>query len=144
MTLELTLAIKLEVLGVHPVPEAPDPCHLVDLSVETTRLDREGRDLFDATTITQAGAGLPGTDWQTAHEIHLVDRVGGSGRLLDPGELATLRVPLRIAFFFHFLRLDRPLLTASGPVWLPRPTPRPDYLRFVVYPLPRGLAAATT
>jgi hypothetical protein len=134
--------MKLEILGVHPVPEAPDPCHLIDLSIET-RLDREGRDLFDATSITQAGAGLPGTDWQTADDVYLVERVGGSGRLLDPSELASLRVPLRIAFFFHFLRLDRPLLTASGPVWLPRPTPRPDYLRFIVYPLPGRASEAT-
>jgi hypothetical protein len=141
MNLFMSTGMKLQVLGVHPVPDAPDPCHLVDLSIET-RLDREGRDLFDATTITQAGEGHPGTDWQTAHDIHLVDRVGGSGRLLEPGELAELRVPLRIAFFFHFLRLDRPLLTASGPVWLPRATPRPDYLRFVVYPLPQPASAS--
>jgi hypothetical protein len=140
----MNVPMKLEVLGVHPVPEAPDPCHLVDLSIETPRLDREGRDLFDATSITQAGEGLPGTDWQTAHDIHLVERVGGSGRLLDPGELAVLRVPLRIAFFFHFVRLDRPLLTASGPIWLPGPTPRPDYLRFVAYTLPDSAPAGAT
>jgi hypothetical protein len=41
--------------------------------------------------------------------------------------------PARVAFFFHFLRLDRPLLTPAGPILLPPPTPRPDRLRFLTY-----------
>jgi hypothetical protein len=125
--------MKLEVIGVHPVPEAPDPCHLIDLSIET-RLDREGRDHFDVTSITQAGEGLP-TAWQRPQDVYLVDRVGGGGRLLDPGELATLVVPARFAFFFHFLRLDRPLLTPVGPLWLPAATSRPLALQFIRYQL---------
>jgi serine/threonine protein kinase len=43
---------------------------------------------------------------------------------------------VRIAFFFHFLDLHRPLLTAAGPVQLPAPSPRPARLDFLHYEPP--------
>jgi hypothetical protein len=121
--------MKLQVLGVHPVEEAPDPCHLVELYI-----DGPG-DTFDLRGVTQERAGLPGSDWQTPFEEHLVDPGGASGRPLAPDQARAVAAPARLAFFFHFLRLDRPLLTPAGPLLLPAPTERPARLQFLKYPL---------
>jgi hypothetical protein len=124
--------MKVEVLGVHLVEEAPDPCHLVEL-----RLDREEPDeTMDLALITQESADdhqVPG-GWQKPYDPHLLDEAGSSGRPVD-GRHQVVGVPARVAFFFHFLRLDRPLLTPAGPRLLPRPTPRPERLRFMTYSL---------
>jgi hypothetical protein len=121
--------MKLQVLGVHPVSEAPDPCHLVELAI-----DGPGETL-DLRGVTQERAGLPGSDWQTPFEEHLLDATGSSGRALAPDEGRAVMAPARLAFLFHFLRLDRPLLTPAGPLRLPAPTERPARLQFLKYPL---------
>lgn len=121
--------MQLHPVGVYPVPEAPDPCHLVELELHAPGV-------FDATTITQPTDGPPG-DWQIALDVYLLAPAGDSGRpLLASDELRAIAAPARIAFFFHYLQLDRPLVTASGPVWLPAPAPRPPRLGFVVYDRP--------
>ena len=120
---------SVEVTGLYPVEDSPDPCHLIEL-----RLPPGGPPL-DLTGVTQPGSGLPGADWQTPFEPHLLDEAGTSGRPLDPMAARAVPPPARLCFFFHFLRLDRPLLTPVGPVRLPPPTTRPERLAFLRYPL---------
>jgi hypothetical protein len=116
------------VVGIHAVEEAPDPCHLVEM-----RLEGEGDERLDLRAITQETAGDPGSTWQTPSGEHLLDASGERGRPLDEEEVSGLAAPARVAFFFHFLRLDRPLLTPAGPVKLPPAAPRPERLRFLRY-----------
>jgi hypothetical protein len=116
------------VVGIHAVKEAPDPCHLVEM-----QLEGEGDERLDLRAITQESVGGPGSGWQTPSGEHLLDAAGDRGRPLDEQELAALSPPARVAFFFHFLRLDRPLLTSAGPVKLPPPSARPERLHFLRY-----------
>jgi hypothetical protein len=111
------------------VEEAPDPCHLIELQLEP---DHPGETL-DLRGITQGADGAPGHGWQTPSEEHLLITTGDAGHPLDLEEAVAVRAPARVAFFFHFLRLDRPLLTPAGPVTLPPVSPRPPRLAFVVY-----------
>jgi hypothetical protein len=119
--------IKVTVLGIHPIDEAPDPCHLVEI-----QLDGDPGERLDLRAVTQE-AEPPGTSWQTPSGEHRLDPTGSSGRPLDDDDAAALAPPARAAFFFHYLRLDRPLLTPAGPLQLPAPTPRPARLRWLRY-----------
>jgi hypothetical protein len=123
----MSVSEQLLVLGVHPVEEAPDPCYLVELRVGP------GLPALDLTAITQPTSGLPGNGWQAPVDAHLLDPDGASGQPLDPGAARAVPAPARLAFFFHFLQLDRPLLTPIGPLQLPAPTPRPPRLAFLRY-----------
>ena len=118
---------QLQVIGVHPVEEAPDPCYLVELRV--------GPELppLDLTAVTQPDSGLPGSGWQAPVDPHLLDADGNSGQPLEEDAARPVPTPARLAFFFHFLQLDRPLLTPLGPLQLPVPTPRPARLAFLRY-----------
>ena len=111
-------------MGVHPVPEAPDPCFLVEMEIPA------GLEL-DPAGITQEAE--EGVDWQRpldAQRHH--EGQGGAGETWS----GPLSGPARLVFFFHFLRLDRPLLTPAGPLALPPPSPRPARLGFLEYVVP--------
>jgi hypothetical protein len=116
-------------LGVYPVEEARDPCHLVELRLEPETAGEK----LDLRAVTQEASGHPGTSWQTPSGEYLLDVRGELGRFLENREAAGVRAPARVAFFFHFLRSDRPLLTPAGPVLLPPATPRPVRLSFIHY-----------
>jgi hypothetical protein len=118
---------QLQVIGVHPVQEAPDPCYLVELRVGP------GLPPLDLTAVTQPASGLPGSGWQAPVDPHLLDAAGNSGQPLDEDAVRAVPSPSRLAFFFYFLQLDRPLLTPIGPLQLPVPTPRPSRLAFLRY-----------
>src|SRR5687767_9197554 len=123
----MALSEQLQVIGVHPVEEAPDPCYLVELRV--------GPELppLDLTVVTQPTFGLPGSGWQAPVEPYLLDADGSAGQPLEGDIARAVPTPARLAFFFHFLQLDRPLLTPIGPLQLPAPTPRPARLAFIRY-----------
>jgi hypothetical protein len=123
----MALSEQLQVIGVHPVEEAPDPCCLVELRVGP------GLPPLDLTAVTQPASGLPGSGWQAPVDPHLLDAGGNSGQPLDGDAARAVPSPARLAFFFHFLQLDRPLLTPLGPLQLPAPTPRPARLAFLRY-----------
>jgi hypothetical protein len=97
--------------GVHPV-EAPEPCHLIE--AELTQGDS-----FDWGNVTQEVPGQPRTNWQ----------VPWDERPLDKAET-------RWVFFFHYLDLERPLLTPESPVELPAETPLPQHLTGIEYESP--------
>jgi hypothetical protein len=134
--------MKYELLGVHQVDEAPDPCHLIELRL----IPEQPGETLDLALVSQESADehdAPG-GWQKPYDPHLLDVEGTAGRPLagsdggdggDGGEHWIVTAPARVAFFFHFLRLDRPLLTPGGPRLLPRPTPRPARLAFLKYSL---------
>jgi len=123
----MLLSEQLQVVGVHPVEGAPDPCHLIELRVAG------GLPPLDLQGVTQPAIGLPSSGWQTPSNAHLLDAEGQSGSPLDDEDTRAVQSPARVAFFFHFLQLDRPLLTPIGPLQLPAPTPRPARLEFMRY-----------
>jgi hypothetical protein len=128
MALGRLVPMKTEVIGVHPVDDADEPCHLLELQLT-------GHGLFNVGAITQRDESLPRSDWQVPYDEQQLSADGASGVAIHGGEVRVHGV-LRIAFFFHFLNPDEALLTSLGSVTLPGPTPRPERLRFLAYEAP--------
>jgi hypothetical protein len=101
--------MRFTIRGVHPVEEATDPCHLIEAELS----DGEN---FDWGKVTQEDATQPRDNWQVPYDE----------QPLDEDER-------RWAFFFHYLDLSKPLMTPSGPIQLPSPTPMPAHLKNIEY-----------
>jgi hypothetical protein len=115
--------MRIDVIGVYPVA-APEPCHLIEVLIA------EGNPGDAVESITQEIPGQPRDNWQVPYDEHFLTA--------DPTnpEPPASETETRIAFFFHYLDLRRPLLTAAGPVQLPAPAPRPARLDFMHYEPP--------
>lgn len=89
-------------------------------------------DVPDFGLFTQPMPNRPRSDWQVAYDERLLD---------DMGERAVTDVFVhrpaawpkraRVAFFFHFLDVERPLITPFGEATLPRPNEAPARLAFL-------------
>ena len=106
---------RMEVVGLYPVADVPEPCHLIEVLVDAPH------DRYDWGRVTQEAPGQPRDNWQVAYDEQLIEEIGGRGRYV---------------FFFHDLKPDQPLLTAGGPVSLPAPQPMPARLRHTEYVAP--------
>jgi len=113
--------VKLSVVGVHPIPEAAEPCHLIELLID-------GSESLDIGSITQEVPGQDRADWQVPYDERVLTPEGQEGPPLPPGNRGS-----RVAFFFHYLAKVRPLLTPLGSIPLPQETPLPERLRFMKY-----------
>jgi hypothetical protein len=122
----------VEVIGVYPVPESPEPCHLVEVVVR----DANG---FDFSRFVQPDPRQPEANWQTAWDERALNEAGDSA-ITDSFELGDrpelLQRTGRFVFFLHYLDPDRPLSTPFGPVDLPVPTERPERLSGIEYEEP--------
>jgi hypothetical protein len=121
--------MHLSVVGVHRIPAA-EPVHLIEILVTGCEAS------FDVGLITQAVAGLRRENWQVPWDEHFLDTSGSL--VLNASHPAALpHIPdFRIAFFFHYLDLDRPLETPIGPLGLAAPSERPTRLAFLQYESP--------
>jgi hypothetical protein len=108
------MADRVTVMGVHP-KETNEPVHLIEIEIEGAA------DQFDFGDITQEDPDRPRENWQAAY---------------DERDLGQSNGRRRFAFFFHYLDLDKPLLTSFGPVGLPEPTPMPAHLQAIEYEAP--------
>lgn len=99
------------VRGVHPI-DAPHPCCLIEIELPEYMS-------FDWGMVTQEMPDLPRSDWQVAWDERFLN------------EQKT-----RWAFFFHYLDLEKPLITPVGVVMLPPPTPLPNHLAGIRYEPP--------
>ncbi len=126
------MTTSLEVLGVYPVPEAPEPCHLVEVSVR----DSPG---FDPSLFRQEDPDQPESNWQVAYDERALNAAGDAA-VTESFELDArselLRGDVRLVFFVHYLDTSRPLLTPFGPVALPDPVERPLRLVSIEYEEP--------
>jgi hypothetical protein len=124
--------VGVEVVGVYPVPEAPEPCHLIEVVVR-------GSPGFDPGDFTQSDPDQPRDNWQTAYDERVVSESGDSP-LTESFELSgrpdLLEGNVRLVFFMHYLDTARPLLTPFGAVELPTPTERPERLSGIEYEEP--------
>ena len=120
--------MRLEIMGVYPVPEAEEPCHLVEWRVE----DHEG--CFDVSWLRQPTPGEPEENWQAPYDEYLLSAEGAEGEpILGPFEGAGAA---RFCFFQHYLQTGAPFETPAGPILPPAPTERPERLEFVEYEAP--------
>jgi hypothetical protein len=108
------MALKLSILGVHPV-KAEEPCHLIEIAVEGPT------ETLDFGQITQEQEGQPSMNWQVPYDEQIIEESDGI---------------VRYAFFFHYLNLAKPLQTPCGPIMLPKPTKIPKHLNGIEYEAP--------
>jgi hypothetical protein len=122
----------IEVIGVYPV-KAGEPCDLVELSV------RAVQGVFDFGGFTQEMPDTPRSNWQVPWMEHILS-ADGTKIVADDSKISKrpelFRGDVRIAFFFHCLDADRPLVTPFGDVRLPKPSARPERLGMIQYEEP--------
>src|SRR5262249_17472648 len=110
---------KAKVVGVHPV-EADQPCHLIELMICDS--DRD----FNVDDLTQPDENVRKGLWQAPYDERFLD-----AQSLKPLQLSSPERPdcneYRLAFFFHYLDLAKPLESSFGPLPLPDPSPRPEH-----------------
>jgi hypothetical protein len=112
--------MKVMVIGVHPVAEAPEPCHLIELVVE-------GEGAFAVESIIQPDPTMPAANWQVPYDEYRLAPDGYSGEPLNFAPV-DLHGQVRLAFYFHYLSPTEPLWTPAGAVALPPVTPMPRRL----------------
>ena len=108
------MATQAKILGVHPV-EADEPVHLVELLVEGNVDD------FDIGEVTQEVSGQPKSNWQAPYDERVLEESKGK---------------IRYAFFFHYIDLEKPLITPAGSLQLPKSTSLPAHLQDIEYESP--------
>ncbi|MBO0754683.1 MAG: hypothetical protein J2P54_02390 [Bradyrhizobiaceae bacterium] len=111
---------SVKVVGVHPI-EADEPCHLIELAIWDP--DRE----FNLDDLTQVDDKIRRGLWQVAYDERYLD----AQNLQPLGHNRPDRKEYRLAFFFHYLDLAKLLESSFGPLALPQPSPRPEYLDFM-------------
>jgi hypothetical protein len=121
--------MHIEVIGVYPV-RAPEPCHLIELWVRA--LDGE----LDVGRFTQEIPGRAQANWQVPYDERLLNEHGTASVAEPFPDRVSGKGDLRIAFFFHYLELSRPLSSPAGPLKLPEPSESPSRLRFFEYEPP--------
>jgi hypothetical protein len=121
--------VKIDIIGVYPV-EARELCHLVELWIH----DLHGN--VNVEQFTQEVAGEPKSNWQAPYDERVLNE-HGTAQVGDrfPPKIAG-KGSLRLAFFFHYLDLEKPLLSPAGPVSLPAPADQPERLDFLEYEEP--------
>jgi len=120
---------QAQVIGVYPVPEAEQQCHLVELVVS----DYIGK--LDVGTFTQPLADYDRSHWQVPYWEHVLSADGNSGQLAALLEPLQVNGTMRLAFFFHHLQ-HRPLVSQFGLLSLPPESNRPSRLAFIEYEPP--------
>lgn len=108
------MATQAKIIGVHAV-EAVEPVHLIELLVEGDTDD------FDIGDVTQEVSGQPKSNWQAPYDE----------RVLEESNQKT-----RYAFFFHYLDFEKPLLTPTGSLSVPKATKTPAHLKDLEYQSP--------
>lgn len=107
--------VRVKVVGVYPI-EAREPVHLVEISIEGGTADA-----FDLGEVTQEMANTPRMNWQAPYDERVIAEADGKTRLV---------------FFFHYLDLNKPLVTPAGEFALPAPVKLPPRLKGIVYEAP--------
>jgi hypothetical protein len=132
----LASVASVEVIGVYPVPETPEPVHLVEIVVRNS----PG---FDPGDFVQPDPDRPESNWQTAYDERVLDDSGNSVitesfELMGdrPGRPELLQGDVRLVLFMHYLDPARPLRTPFGDGELPNASDRPNRLASIEYEQP--------
>ena len=122
--------MSINIIGVYSTEATTEPCYLIEAIIEDFQGD------LDLAEFTQEVPRQPRENWQVPWDEHILDEEGITGELAPfPGPLKVFGSQ-RIAFFFHYLDLSRPLITPIGKVYLPEATKLPDRLSFIGYEPP--------
>ena len=123
---------QIKVIGVYPI-ETDEPVHLIEVSV------LGARGIFEVGDITQEIPGQSPDNWQSPHMEQILS-ASGDEVLADDYDASKRpglwQGDMRLAFFFHYLNLERPLRTPFGEVQLPAESGLPERLSMMEYEQP--------
>lgn len=122
--------MKIEIIGVYPVDEAQEPCHLIELQIT------EHSGPIDVGAFTQEWPGKPKSSWQVAWDERVLNPEGTEDQLGKFPRNIVADGSLRLTFYLHYLSVDRPLITPAGEIPIPTPSKRPARLNFLKYMVP--------
>ena len=123
---------EIKIIGVYPVA-ADEPVHIVELSV----FDANG--IFEIGGFTQEIRDQPRDNWQAPWLVQILSASGDKSLADDyemPKRPELWHGVMRLAFFFHYLDLARPLITPFGEFELPAESQLPDRLSMMEYEQP--------
>lgn len=126
------MATSVEIIGLHPV-KANEPVHLLEIMVKNS----EG--IFGIIKFTQEIPTEPKDNWQVPYDEKILNTEGDE--IVADGFDAENKPELwkgdvRLAFFFHYLDLSKPLKTPFGDIVLPKESKRPNRLSIMEYEEP--------
>jgi hypothetical protein len=122
--------MSVKIIGVYPVQESEEPCHLIEL------LLKNYTGPVSMVDFTQRVPAQPKANWQVPYDEYLLNESGDAGKPVPFPHPIQVIDEQRIAFFFHYLELTDPLQTPFGDVSLPMPSPYPHRLTFIKYQTP--------
>ena len=115
----------MKVIGIYPI-KASEPVHMIEMSTE------DSITLFDLSSITQEVSGQPKENWQVPYMEHILNQDGTEILANDLEIMAKpelLQGNLRLVFFFHYLDLQKPLISPWGKIILPDETEKPERIK---------------
>jgi hypothetical protein len=121
--------MKVEIIGVYAV-DAREPCHLVELRIS----DHIGE--VDIGRFTQEWPGKDRSSWQVPWDERVLNEEGTKDAMGRFPRNVPVDGSARVAFFFHYLNFDRPLITPAGKIRIPDAGALPKRLRFMEYKSP--------
>jgi hypothetical protein len=121
--------MDIKIIGVYPI-EADEPCHLIEVTIH-----RFGFDL-DIGSFTQEIPGEAEDNWQVPYDEHFLNSDGTMVLNPDYPDEIPEADDLRVAFYFHYLDLKRPIKTFIGDMSLPEVTKKPGRLSILEYDPP--------
>jgi hypothetical protein len=128
---DLSLNDKIDIIGVYKI-EADEPCFLIEMVVSNVSK------VIDLGKITQELEDQQKENWQVPYLEHIIDEKGDK-ILADDFKFSDpeyWKDSVRIAFFFHYLNIDKPLLSPYGNITLPEVTSLPGRLKIIKYEAP--------
>ena len=121
--------MDIKIIGVYLI-ESDEPCHLIELSIHGLGSD------FDMASFTQEIPYESEDHWQVPYDEHFLTLDGLM--VLNPSNPDEIPVDgnARVAFYFHYLDVKRPIKTPFGDLDLPKVTKKPERLNMMEYDPP--------
>ncbi len=116
---------KIELIGIYEV-SGQQNVHLIELGI---KLNHEQVDIGQ---FTQVEDGIDRIDWQTPWDEKFLNEEGTevTGDWLDsPKDTSDFT---RLAFFFHFIDFEKPLITQDGEMELRAPEKIPERISSII------------
>ncbi len=121
--------MNVEIIGVYVV-DASEPCHLVELWIT----DHAGELVFGQ--FTQECPGEDRSNWQVPWDERVLNNEGTGDVMGRFPPHVIVDGKIRVAFFFHYLNFELPLITPAGTIHIPDAQVLPQRLSFIQYDQP--------
>ena len=121
--------MNVQIIGVYAI-DASEPCHLVELQI-TNHFGE-----LEFGQFTQEWLGKERSSWQVPWDERIINDEGTQDAMGRFPQNVKVHGQIRVVFFFHYLNLDRPLITPAGRIRIPDAKVLPARLKFMQYDPP--------